>query len=159
MMKRKDGRDYAAGEAAGRRNLVENELELSNKMIARGLRAIKDNLLVIRMDVAGLTQWGTSWRRERVCGRGGIRKNCGKVLEGRSQRLGVGKIRVTFPSLRRLGPRPALCFSVSWGGELWRHEMERWPVCLRHSCRSCGCRSGARLKSPTFRVRSRFRAR
>ena len=30
---------------------------------------VKNNLLVIRMDVAGLTQWGTSWRRERVCGR------------------------------------------------------------------------------------------
>jgi hypothetical protein len=42
---------------------------------------VKDNLLVIRMDVAGLTQWGSSWRRERVCGRGGIRKNCGKVLK------------------------------------------------------------------------------
>jgi hypothetical protein len=27
---------------------------------------VKDNLLVIRMDVAGLTQWGTSWPRERV---------------------------------------------------------------------------------------------
>jgi len=38
---------------------------------------VKDNLLVIRMDVAGLTQWGSSWPRERVCGRGGIRKNCG----------------------------------------------------------------------------------
>jgi len=25
---------------------------------------------------AGMTQCGSSWRRERVCGRGGIRKNC-----------------------------------------------------------------------------------
>src|SRR5258708_4851711 len=40
---------------------------------------VKDNLLVIRMDVAGSTQWGTSWGRERVCGRGGIRKNCGNL--------------------------------------------------------------------------------
>src|SRR5260370_41018303 len=31
------------------------------------------------MGVAGLTQWGSSWPRERVCGRGGIRKNCGKL--------------------------------------------------------------------------------
>jgi hypothetical protein len=36
-------------------------------------------LLVILMDVAELTQWGSSWRRERVCGRGGIRKNCGNL--------------------------------------------------------------------------------
>jgi hypothetical protein len=28
---------------------------------------------------AGLTQWGSSWRRERACGRGGIRKNCGNL--------------------------------------------------------------------------------
>src|SRR5216683_2146454 len=48
-------------------------------MIARGLRAVKDNLLVIRMGVAGLTQWGSSWWMERVCGRGGIRKNCGNL--------------------------------------------------------------------------------
>jgi len=34
---------------------------------------------VIRMDVAGLTQWGSSWGRERVCGRGWIRKNCGNL--------------------------------------------------------------------------------
>jgi len=40
---------------------------------------VKNNLLVIRMDVAGLTQWGSSRRRERVCGRGGIRKNCGNL--------------------------------------------------------------------------------
>ncbi len=67
--------------AEGRRNLVENELELSNKMIARGLRAVKDNLLVIRMDVGYLTQWGSSWRRERVCGGVGFERiveNCGK---------------------------------------------------------------------------------
>src|SRR5882762_2531951 len=35
---------------------------------------VKDNLLVIRMDVAGLTQWGTSWLRERVCGKGGFER-------------------------------------------------------------------------------------
>jgi hypothetical protein len=34
---------------------------------------------VIRMDVAGLTQWGSSWARERTCGRGAIRKNCGNL--------------------------------------------------------------------------------
>jgi hypothetical protein len=59
-------------------------------MIARELMVVKDKLLVIRMGVAGLTQWGSSWRRERACGRGGpvkatgmqepqIRKICGKV--------------------------------------------------------------------------------
>src|SRR5260370_38159378 len=36
------------------------------------------------MDVAGLTQRGSSWPRERACGRGGIRKNCGKVWESRN---------------------------------------------------------------------------
>jgi hypothetical protein len=42
---------------------------------------VKNNLLVIRMDVAGLTQWGSSWRRERVCGRAGFERIveiCGK---------------------------------------------------------------------------------
>src|SRR5260370_32944671 len=48
-------------------------------MVARWLMIVKNNLLVIRMGVAGLTQWGSSWPRERVCGRGGIRKNCGKL--------------------------------------------------------------------------------
>src|SRR6266571_8609568 len=65
--------------ATDRRNSVENEPELSNTMIARGLTPVKDNLLVILMDVAGLTQWGSSWSRERVCGRGAIRKNCGNL--------------------------------------------------------------------------------
>ena len=32
---------------------------------------------MIRMDVGYLTQWGATWPRERVCGRGGIRKHCG----------------------------------------------------------------------------------
>jgi hypothetical protein len=40
---------------------------------------VKDNLLVILMDVAALTQWGSSWGRERTCWRGGIRKNCGNL--------------------------------------------------------------------------------
>ena len=31
------------------------------------------------MGVGYLTQWGSSWPRERVCGRGGIRKNCGNL--------------------------------------------------------------------------------
>ena len=38
---------------------------------------VKDNLLVIRMNVCYLTQWGGSWGMERVCKRGEIRKNCG----------------------------------------------------------------------------------
>src|SRR5260370_30085524 len=48
-------------------------------MVAGELMLVKDNLLVIRMDVAGLTQWGSSWPWGRVCGRGGIRKNCGNL--------------------------------------------------------------------------------
>src|SRR5216683_1205262 len=78
-MQQKERRDYAARMATDRRNSVENEPELSNTMIARGLTPVKDNLLVIRMDVAGLTQWGSSWPRERVCGRGAIRKSCGNL--------------------------------------------------------------------------------
>jgi len=39
----------------------------------------KGKVLVIRMSAAGLMQRGASWRRERVCGSGGIRKNCGKL--------------------------------------------------------------------------------
>ncbi len=34
---------------------------------------------MIRMNVAGLTQWESSWPGERVCGRGWIRKNCGNL--------------------------------------------------------------------------------
>ncbi len=49
---------------------------------------VKDNLLVIRMGVAGLTQWGLSWARERLCGGGGIRKNCGKVWKRQRQKGG-----------------------------------------------------------------------
>src|SRR6266487_7144343 len=78
-MQQKERRDYAARMATDRRNSVENEPELSNTMIARGLTPVKDNLLVIRMDVAGLTQWGSSCPRERVYGRGGIRKSCGNL--------------------------------------------------------------------------------
>jgi len=67
---------------AGRRDRGENGLELSKDRVARELILVKNNLLVIRMGVAGLTQWSSSWRRERVCGRGGIRKNCGKLWKG-----------------------------------------------------------------------------
>jgi hypothetical protein len=67
--------------ATGRKNGGENGLELSKTMVARELILVKDNLLAIRMGVAGLTQWGSSWRRERVCGRGGFERIveiCGK---------------------------------------------------------------------------------
>ena len=46
---------------------------ISKGMVAGKLMIVKDNLLVILMDVAGLTQWGASWPMERVCGRGGSR--------------------------------------------------------------------------------------
>ncbi len=64
-------------------SICEDGLELSNTMLGRRLMPVKSNLLVIRMGVAGLTQWGSSWRRERACGRGGIRKNCGKVWKSK----------------------------------------------------------------------------
>src|SRR5229473_1087485 len=78
-------------------NSVENGPQLSNTMIARGLTPVKDNLLVIRMDVAGLTQWGSSWTSERVYGRvgfGGIVEICGKVKGRRS---------ATFHLARKMG--------------------------------------------------------
>ncbi len=86
-MQGKEGRHYAARMATDRRNSVENKPELSNTMIARGLTPVKDNLVVIRMDVAGLTQWGSSWPRERVCGRGGIRENCGNLWKSQKRHL------------------------------------------------------------------------
>ena len=42
---------------------------------------VKDNLLVIRMNVAGLTQWGSSWPRERVYGRGVDSRELWKSVE------------------------------------------------------------------------------
>jgi hypothetical protein len=68
--------------AAGRRDRGENGLELSKTMVPRELTLVKNNLLAIRMDVAGLTQWGSSWRRERACGRVGFERIveiCGKI--------------------------------------------------------------------------------
>ncbi len=38
-----------------------------------------DSPKMTRMDVGYLTQWGLSCSMERVCGRGGIRKNCGNL--------------------------------------------------------------------------------
>src|SRR5438552_2277311 len=68
----------------------------------------KDYLLVIRMGVAGLTQWGSSWWRERAYGRVFVpvkttgmqksQKNCGKVWKKsphRSASLTAGSFRVT----------------------------------------------------------------
>jgi hypothetical protein len=67
-------------------------------MVARELMVFKGNLLVIRMDVAGLTQWGSSWPMERVCGRGGIRKNCGNVWKGqRPEEVNGRQLKVKTP--------------------------------------------------------------
>src|SRR5712664_974947 len=71
----------------GRGRRAEDGLELSKGMVPPELMLVNDNLLVIRMDVAGLTQWGSSWPRERACGRGGIRKNCGKVWKSEKPRF------------------------------------------------------------------------
>jgi hypothetical protein len=50
---------------------------------------VKNYLLVIRMNVAAGTRWGASWGMERVCGRGGIRKTCGKVLKGQKPQVQI----------------------------------------------------------------------
>ena len=81
-------------------------------MVAQELMLVKDNLLVIRMDVAGLTQWGSSWTSERVYGRGGIRENCGNLWKSqrpkevnRPDRVGIFdrqlKVEVKTPEVPR----------------------------------------------------------
>src|SRR5712664_1146893 len=66
----------------GRGRRVEDGLELSKGMVARWLMAVKDNLLVIRMDVAGLTQWVQVGRGKGFAGGVGFERIveiCGKV--------------------------------------------------------------------------------
>src|SRR5438876_6879723 len=54
------------------------------------------------MDVDYLTQQGSSWRRERVCGRCAIRKNCGNLWK--RQKAKEAAIRMQFsPSLISAG--------------------------------------------------------
>ena len=60
-MQQKERRDYAARMATDRRNSVENEPELSKDRVAYRLTEVKDNYVVIRMDVSAGTQWGSSW--------------------------------------------------------------------------------------------------
>jgi hypothetical protein len=58
-------------------------------MVIQKVIAVKDNYIVIRMSAGYLTQLGSSWSRERVCGRGGIRKNCGNLWKKvKSPRVG-----------------------------------------------------------------------
>jgi hypothetical protein len=58
--------------------------------------AVKDNLLVIRMDVAGLTQRGSSWPRERVCGRVGFER----IVEIRGKGRELGRLKVKSLKLK-----------------------------------------------------------
>jgi len=76
----------------GHRKGVENKngLERTWDKITLWLILVKDNLLVIRMDVCNLTHWGSSWLRPRVCGRGGIRKNCGNRWKSQKPHLCIG---------------------------------------------------------------------
>jgi len=67
------------GKAAGRWNGVEDGRELSKDRVAQQLMDVNSILAGSGMVAGYLTQWGTSWPRERVCGRGGIRKNCGNL--------------------------------------------------------------------------------
>ncbi len=75
---------------AGWRDAGENGLGLSKDMVARWLRPVKNNYVVIRMDVAYLTQWGSSWWMERVCGRGGIQTNCGNLWKSQKPHVRSG---------------------------------------------------------------------
>ncbi len=68
--------------------------------IPQEVLAVKDNYVVIRMDLAGLTQWGSSWRRESVCGRAGFERIveiCGKSKGQR--RLTVDSSRLEVKTL------------------------------------------------------------
>jgi len=60
----------------------------------------KDNYVVIRMSVGYLTQWGSSWPRERVCGRGGIRKNCGNPWKNKRAHGSASPTRCSFRAAR-----------------------------------------------------------
>jgi hypothetical protein len=66
-------------------------------MVAWKVLDVKNYLLVIRMDVAAGTQWGSSWAIERVCGRGGIRKVCEKVFGAQEFRGKVKSSRCPDP--------------------------------------------------------------
>src|SRR6266481_2618294 len=92
---------------------------------------VKDNLLVIRMDVAGLTQWGSSWPRERVCGRVGFERiveKCGKgkslpfaLREGGSRELLTSFQKLMFSVRPRemCKARPSgSILGTSWGREM-----------------------------------------
>src|ERR1700682_5618584 len=95
--------------------------------------AVKDNLLVIRMGVAGLTQWGSSWPRETVWESGGIRKNCGNLWkkqrpkeEGNAEtQRSRGEVQIpTFRAARRRGQPP-----ISSGLHVWPLSVtSRWRV-------------------------------
>jgi hypothetical protein len=122
---------------------------------------VKDNLLVIRMDVAGLTQWGSSWRRERACGRVGFERIveiCGKVKcltfktdtwgtqpkmfdEGhRFGRMGARKAtkrNVNYPTLAQPNPQ-------GWGTRGKKREAKSKPA---PPAKSCGMASKELWKS------------
>jgi hypothetical protein len=88
---------------------------------------VKDNLLVIRMDVAGLTQWGSSWGRERACGRGGIRKNCGnlwKSARGSSQRFRSWK----KPGKAHWGEGQKPCRPATWRLKVLKVKSQKLEV-------------------------------
>src|SRR5260370_14109856 len=69
---------------------------------------VKDNLLVIRMDVAGLTQWGSSWRRERVCRSVEFERSVEKFSDLREGR----RVKVPTRQTRVWGTRLPTCGST-----------------------------------------------
>jgi hypothetical protein len=75
---------------SGQREALLSPPSESCKHYSKTVPEVKCNLLAIRIGVGYLTQRGASWRRERVCGRGGIRKNCGNLWKTRQSRLSRG---------------------------------------------------------------------
>jgi hypothetical protein len=60
-----------------------------------------------------MTKWGSSWAMERVCGRSGIRKSCGKVFGGRQKMIKDKVQSATFRSARKMSHLPV--YSVMIG--------------------------------------------
>jgi hypothetical protein len=101
-MSRDEGLETARGACSGEDRIGARR---SKNMVVRKVIAVKGNYVVIRMSAGSLTQWDSSWSRERVCGRGGIRKNCGNLWKK------VKSPRVNHPC--SCSPVAPLSFSVA----------------------------------------------
>jgi hypothetical protein len=86
---------------------------------------INDNYIVIRKSVGYLTQWGSSWWMERVCGRGGIRMNCGNLWKSQRPHLLRNQIPSSAP-LAELGAANRAESAVHIARVLWPAGIPRF---------------------------------